>query len=72
MFKSIGYNLEVVMFKNEGFFISKIVEGNEEPFECIASEHYIGRLGLEFISLKWFLNQAKAMLKETEMSLLVN
>ena len=47
-----------------------MLDGYEEPFVYIASEHSVGRLGLEFISLKWFLEKEEFMLKEMEDELL--
>lgn len=70
MFKGIGYDLDVVMSEDAGFIFYKMADGYEEPFFYIASEHYVGRLGLEFISLKWFLDKEKFMLKELEDELL--
>ncbi|AQZ93451.1 hypothetical protein ACFSB1_12410 [Halopseudomonas phragmitis] len=70
MFKSIGYDLDIVMSEDAGFIFSKMIDGYEEPFFYIASEHYVGRLGLEFISLKWFLDNEEFMLKEIEGELL--
>ncbi len=70
MFKDIGFDLDIVMSEDAGFVFSKVVDGYEEPFVYIASEHYVGRLGLEFISLKWFLEKEEFMLKEMEDELL--
>lgn len=70
MFKDIGCHLDVVMSEDAGFIISKLAEGYEEPFVYIASEHYVGRLGLEFISLRWFLEKEEYMIKEMENDLL--
>lgn len=70
MFKGIGFDLDIVMSEDAGFVFSKVVDGYKEPFVYIASEHYVGRLGLEFISLKWFLDKEDFMLKEMEDELL--
>ncbi|MBH0045684.1 hypothetical protein [Pseudoalteromonas sp. NZS11_1] len=71
MFKENGYDLEIVMTEDAGFVYSKIVNGYKEPFYFMSSEHLVGRLGFEFISLEWFLNKQKLMLKEMEHDLII-
>lgn len=67
--KEIGYNLEIIMSEGVGFIYTKKIEGLDEPFKEIASEHYVGRLGMEFQSLKWFFQKEKHLLAEIEKSL---
>lgn len=69
MSKEIGYDLEIVMSEEVGFLFTKEVEGYDEPFIGIASEHYVGRLGLEFLSLEWLFQKEKYMLAEIEENL---
>ncbi len=69
MSKNIGYDLDIVMSEDAGFVFTKEIEGHDEPFISIASEHYVGRLGFEFISLKWLFEKERYLLKEIEESL---
>jgi len=55
MAEDIGYKLDVIWSKGvEGFKLTKNVSETEEPFTGIVSGHFVGRLGFEFLSLKWF------------------
>lgn len=67
--KGIGYDLEIVMSEEAGFIYTKDIEGWDEPFKGAASEHYVGRLGMEFLSLKWFFQNQKHLFAEIEKSL---
>jgi hypothetical protein len=66
----IGYELEVSEAENEAFIFRKPIEGWEEPFTAIVSEHFSGRIGLEFITLEWFFSNEKELLKEMEVKVL--
>ncbi len=66
MASEIGYELEVSDFENEAFIFSKAVAGCDEPFRAIVSEHFSGRLGLEFMSLRWFFENEKRLLLDME------
>jgi hypothetical protein len=66
MSNNIGYDLDIIMSEDAGFVFSKEVDGYDKPFKSIASEHYVGRLGLEFISLEWFFEKERHLLKYIE------
>jgi len=66
MASDIGYDLEFSERENEAFIFSKPVSGSEEPFRAIVSEHFAGRLGLEFITLEWFFEHEKRLLENLE------
>ncbi|WP_311948442.1 hypothetical protein [Halomonas piscis] len=66
MASDIGYNLEISEFENEGFIFSKSLAGSDEPFRVIVSEHFSGRLGLEFMTLEWFFENEKKLLEDME------
>ncbi|OCH51869.1 hypothetical protein [Vibrio sp. ZF57] len=66
MASDIGYDLEISEFKNEGFVFSKSLTGCNEPFRAIVSEHFSGRLGLEFLTLEWFFENEKKLLGDME------
>ena len=66
MASDIGYELEVSEYENEAFIFSKSLEGYDEPFRTIVSEHFSGRLGLEFMTLEWFFENEKKLLGDME------
>ena len=66
MSKKIGYDLEIVLSEEVGFVFTKKLEGYDEPFMGIISEHYTGRIGLEFMSLSWFFQNEKKLLAGLE------
>lgn len=66
MASDIGYELEVSEYENEAFIFSKSLEGYDEPFRAIVSEHFSGRLGLEFMTLEWFFENEKKLLRDME------
>lgn len=66
MSKKIGYDLDIVLSDEAGFVFTKKLEGYDEPFTGIIPEQYIGRIGLEFMSLSWFFQNEKKLLAELE------
>ncbi|CAA0079582.1 Uncharacterised protein [BD1-7 clade bacterium] len=60
MASNIGYDLDVSEY--EAFIFSKPLDGCNEPFRAIVSEHFLGRLGLEFMTLEWFFENEKKLL----------
>lgn len=62
MASDIGYDLEISEFENQAFIFSKPLAGCDEPFRAIVSEHFSGRLGLEFMTLEWFFEHEKKLL----------
>ena len=66
MASDIGYELEVSEYENEAFIFSKHLDGYDEPFRAIVSEHFSGRLGLEFMTLEWFFENEKKLLGDME------
>lgn len=62
----IGYELELFDYKNDAFVFSKPIEGCNEPFRAIVSEHFSGRLGFEFMTLEWFFENQKKFLGDIE------
>ncbi len=64
MASDIGYDLEVS--DNVAFIFSKPIDGCDEPFRSIVSEHFSGRLGLEFMTLEWFFENEKKLLGDME------
>jgi len=66
MASDIGYELEFSEHDNEAFIFSKPLEGSDEPFIGIVTEHFTGRLGLEFMTLDWFFKHQKKMLEHME------
>ncbi len=64
MFMDFGYELDVLMTENAGFVVKEIKKGDEEPIINIISDHFAGRLGLEFISLSWFVKHELHSIKE--------
>ncbi|MFI9653421.1 hypothetical protein ABGV17_01635 [Guyparkeria sp. GHLCS8-2] len=66
MASDIGYDLEISEYENESFIFSKPLTGCDEPFRAIVSEHFSGRLGLEFMSLEWFFENEKKLLGDLE------
>lgn len=66
MASDIGYDLEISEYENEAFIFSKPLTGCEEPFRAIVSEHFSGRLGLEFMTLEWFFENEKKLLGDME------
>jgi len=67
MASDIGYDLA---FENGAFIFSKPVTGCNEPFRAIVSEHFSGRLGLEFITLEWFFQHENKLLEDMESKLI--
>lgn len=67
---NIGYELEVSEAENMAFIFSKNITGLDEPFRAIVSEHFAGRIGLEFMTLEWFFINEKMMLVEMENQLM--
>jgi hypothetical protein len=67
MAEDIGYKLEIIGSKDiEGFKLTKNVSETEEPFTGIVSGHFVGRLGFEFLSLKWFFENEKNLLNRIQ------
>lgn len=66
MASDIGYELEFSEYENESFIFSKSIDGYDEPFRAIVSEHFSGRLGLEFMTLEWFFENEKKLLGDME------
>ena len=66
MASDIGYDLELSNLENEAFIFSKSLIGYNEPFRAIVSEHFSGRLGFEFMTLEWFLENEKILLLQME------
>jgi hypothetical protein len=67
MAEDIGYKLEIIESKDvEGFKLTKNVSEAEEPFTGIVSGHFVGRLGFEFLSLKWFFENEKNLLNQIQ------
>lgn len=70
MSSDIGYDLEISEYENEAFIFSKPLDGCDEPFRAIVSEHFSGRLGLEFMTLEWFFENEKKLLGDMEAKVL--
>ncbi|WP_404345049.1 hypothetical protein [Vreelandella venusta] len=70
MASDIGYDLAISEFENEAFIFSKPIVGCDEPFRAIVSEHFSGRLGLEFMTLEWFFEHEKKLLEYMEAEVL--
>ncbi|APX91762.1 hypothetical protein BWR19_01720 [Halomonas sp. 1513] len=66
MASDIGYELEISEFENEAFIFSRPLTGCDESFKAIVSEHFSGRLGLEFMTLEWFFENEKKLLGDME------
>ncbi|WP_321492272.1 hypothetical protein [uncultured Desulfobacter sp.] len=66
MSTKIGYDLDIVLSEEAGFVFSKKLEGYDEPFIGIIPDQYIGRIGLEFMSLSWFFQNEKKLLAGLE------
>lgn len=66
MASDIGYDLAFSDFENEALIFSKPLAGSDEPFRAIVSEHFSGRLGLEFMTLEWFFQHEKKLLGDME------
>lgn len=64
--RDIGYDLSVVMADNIGFEMKKLSSCKPESIPYIISEHFVGRIGLEFLSLEWFVENEEAMMSEFE------
>ncbi|MBL3827215.1 MULTISPECIES: hypothetical protein [unclassified Marinobacter] len=61
-----GFDLNVVMANNIGFelFNRASMFNNELPYA--ASEHFVGRLAFEFLSLDWFFESERLMINDLE------
>lgn len=70
MASDIGYDLEVSELENEAFIFSRPLNDCDEPFKAIVSEHFSGRLGLEFMTLEWFFENEKKLLGDMEKKLI--
>lgn len=70
MASDIGYDLEISELENEAFIFSRPLNGCDEPFKAIISEHFSGRLGLEFMTLEWFFENEKKLLGDMEKKLI--
>ena len=66
----IGYDLEISDFENEAFIFSKLIAGCDEPFKAVVSKHFSGRLGFEFMTLEWFIENEKNLLLSMEEKLI--
>lgn len=66
MASEIGYDLEISEIENEAFIFSKPLAGCDEKFSAIVSQHFSGRLGLEFMTLEWFFENEKKLLRDME------
>jgi hypothetical protein len=66
MAENIGYKLNIIQSKDLGFQFTKNVSETEKPFTGIVSEHFVGRLGFEFLSLKWFFENEKNLLNQVQ------
>jgi len=62
MVNGLGYKLIRVGGENRFIRLEKYVDG--QPFHMEVTEHFAGRLGLEFMSLKWFVAHLDGMAKE--------
>lgn len=70
MASDIGYDLEVSEYENEAFIFSKNLDGCDEPLVAIVTEHFSGRLGLEFMTLGWFFETERKLLEDMEKDIL--
>ena len=61
-----GFDLKVVMADNIGFKLinRESIFNNEVPY--VVSEHFVGRLAFEFLSLDWFFECERLMINEME------
>jgi hypothetical protein len=66
MAEDIGFKLDIVQSIDVGLQFTKNVSETEEPFTAIVSEHFTGRLGFEFLSLKWFFENEKNLLNQLQ------
>lgn len=66
MASDIGYDLEISECNNEAFIFTKPLDGCDEPFKVIITKHFSGRLGLEFMTLEWFFENNKELLRNME------
>lgn len=58
LFLKKGYLAEIIVFEGDAVFeLTEITETNEAPFISIVTNHMVGRLGLEFLSLEQFVEQ---------------
>ncbi|WP_369920367.1 hypothetical protein AB8E32_19360 [Marinomonas polaris] len=58
LFLKKGYLAEIIVFEGDAVFeLTEIIEGDEKPFMSIVTNHMVGRLGLEFLSLEQFVEQ---------------
>ena len=61
-----GFDLNVVMANNVGFELLNRESSfnNEVPY--VVSEHFVGRLAFEFLSLEWFFESERLMINDME------
>jgi hypothetical protein len=61
-----GFDLNVVMANNVGFELLNRAStfNSESPYA--ASEHFVGRLAFEFLSLDWFFESGRLMINDLE------
>ena len=69
MSNNIGYDLDIVLDGEKGLIFSKEIDGEDELFYMIASDHYFARISHEFLSLKWFFKSQVKLLKDIETDL---
>jgi len=62
--EEIGLQLSVVMADNVGFELLDMQPGSPIDMPFLVSEHFVGRLAFEFISLDWFFRNEKVMVGE--------
>ncbi|HAS6168174.1 TPA: hypothetical protein I7158_21315 [Vibrio vulnificus] len=68
--QKLGLDVEPVFDGAIALALSKKVDGFDEPFRFLVSEHYFGRLAYEFLSLEWFFKELIPNVKTIEEELL--